>query len=209
MEKSNTILEKVISVLFHPLLMPSYTLIILFNSNTHYSYMPFEIKKLLYLLVFLCTFLIPVSVIPFLINLKVISSIGMKNHRERIIPLLVSALSFCLAYYLLNRLALSTIGFVKIIILASAILIFICLLISLKWKISAHLIGMGGLMASIFFYAVYFVADFTILLVIISIATGIIAYARLKLQVHNSAQIYSGFLLGFSGMLLTLYLGIN
>jgi len=209
MNKSNTILAKIISILFHPLLMPTYALIILFNSNTHYSYMPFEVKKLIYLLVFLCTFLIPVSIIPFLVNLKIVSGTELKNHRERIIPLLISSLSYYFAYYLLNRLPLSTIGFVKTMILASAILIFICLLISFKWKISAHLIGTGGLMASIFFYAVYFIADFTFLLVIISLIAGTIAYARLKLQVHNSAQVYTGFLLGFSGMLLTLYFGLS
>ena len=209
MEKSNILIAKIISILFHPLLMPTYVLIILFNSNTHYSYMPFEVKKLISLLVFLCTFLIPVSVIPFLMNLKIVSGAELKNHRERIIPLLISAISYYFAYYLLNRLPLSTISFVKMMVLASAILIFICLLISFKWKISAHLIGSGGLMASIFFYAVYFVADFTLILVTISIISGIVAYARLRLHAHNSTQIYIGFMLGFSGMLLTLFWGLN
>jgi hypothetical protein len=209
MEKTNPILAKVISVIFHPLLMPSYLMLILFNANTHYSYMPFEVKKVIYLIVFLCTFLIPVSITPFLVNLKLISGPELKHHRERIVPLAISTLSYYFAYHLLNRLSLSTISFVKMMILASAILIFICLLISLKWKISAHLIGAGGFMASIFFYAVYFVADFTVILAGVSLLAGIIAYSRLKLHAHNSAQVYSGFLLGFSGMLLILYLGLN
>jgi hypothetical protein len=209
MEKSNPLFAKIVSVLFHPLLMPTYALIILFNSNTHFSYLPFEVKKMMYLIVFLCTFLIPVSTIPFLVNLKVVSGPQLKNHRERIIPLAISALSFYFAYHLLNKYPLSTIEFVKVMLLASAILIFICLLITLKWKISAHLIGTGGLLAGFFFYAVYFVADFTMVLVVISLLAGIIAYSRLKLQVHNSAQVYSGFLLGFFGMLLVLYLGLN
>lgn len=209
MEKSTSILPKIVSVLFHPLLMPTYALVILFNSNTHYSYMPFEVKKVIYLIVFLCTFLIPVSIIPFLVNLKMISGPQLKNHRERIIPLAISALSYYFAFHLLERLSLSTIGFIKIMLLASAILIFICLIITLKWKISAHLIGNGGLMAAIFFYAVYFVADFTLILAGISILAGLVAYSRLKLQVHNAAQVYTGFLMGFSGMLLILYLGLN
>ena len=209
MEKNNTLFAKTVSVIFHPLLMPTYALIILFNSNTHFSYMPFEIKKVIYLIVFLCTFLIPVSIIPFLVNLKVVSGPQLKNHRERVIPLAISTLSYYFAYHLLNRLSLSTIDFVKVMLLASAILIFICMLITLKWKISAHLIGTGGLMAGFFFYAVYFLADFTMILVIISLLAGIIAYSRLKLQVHNSAQVYTGFLLGFFGMLLVLYMGLN
>lgn len=209
MNKTSALFAKIVSVVFHPLMMPTYALVILFNSNTHFSYMPFEVKKVIYLIVFLCTFLIPVSVIPFLINLKIVSSPHLKNHRERIIPLAVSALSFYFAYHLLKRLSLSTIGFVEVMLLASGILIFVCMLITLKWKISAHLIGTGGLLAGFFFYAVYFVADFTIILVIISLLTGIIASSRLKLQVHNSAQVYAGFFLGFFGMLLILYLGLN
>ena len=209
MNKSATVLAKVISILFHPLLMPSYALLILFNSNTHYSFMPFEVKKVIYLIVFLCTFLIPVSLIPFLVNIKVVSGPELKNHRERIIPLAISTLSYYFAYHLLNRLSISTIDFIKIMVLASAVLIFVCLLITLRWKISAHLIGAGGLLAGIFFYASFFVEDFTWLLIGISLLAGIVAYARLKLQEHNSAQVYAGFLLGFTGMLVVLYLGLN
>ncbi len=209
MEKTTHLLAKIISIIFHPLLMPSYATLILFTSNTHYSYMPFEVKKVIYLIIFLCTFLIPVSITPFLVNLKIISSAELKHHKERIFPLAISTLSYYFAYHLLNRLSISTISFVKIMILASAILIFICLLISLKWKISAHLIGAGGLMASIFFYAVYFVADFTVVLAGISLLAGIIAYSRLKLHAHSSAQVYTGFILGFTGMLSILYLGLN
>ena len=208
MEKSNTIMAKIISVLFHPLLMPTYALIIIFNSNTHYSYMPFEAQKLIYILVFLCTFLIPVSTIPFLMNLKAVSGVSLRNQRERIIPLSISALSYYFAYYLLGQLPLSTIGFIKIMILASMLLIVLSLIVSLKWKISAHLIGIGGLIASMFFYALYFVADFTTLIILLSLIAGAVAFARLNLQAHSPAQVYVGFLTGFAGMLLVLFWGV-
>lgn len=209
MERTSPVGAKIISVLLHPLLMPSYAMLLLFNTNTHYAMMPYEVKKLIYLIVFLCTFLIPVSLIPFLVNLRVISGPELKNHRERIVPLAISTLSYYFAYHLLNRLSLSSIEFIKMMILASAALIFVCLLISFFWKISAHLIGVGGLMAGVFFYAVYFVADFAVLLATASLAAGLVASARLKLQVHNPQQVYAGFFLGFLGMLLMLYMGLN
>lgn len=203
------ILAKVISVLTHPLLMPSYALLILFTTNTHFSYMPFEGKKVIFVMVFLCTFLIPVSIIPFLVNMRIVSGIGLKNHRERLIPLFMSAVSYYLAYYLLNRLPISSITFLKIMILASALLIGLCFFISMKWKISAHLIGIGGLLAGMFFYAAYYIANYTTVLVLLSLFAGATAYSRLKLQAHTPSQIYSGFLLGFFGMLITLYFGMN
>lgn len=208
MQKSGIFLSKLLSVVFHPLLIPTYALVIMFNSNTHYSYMPFEVQKLLYILVFSSTFLVPVSIIPFLINLRVVSSFKLEKSKERIIPLTITALSFYFSYYIINRLPVSTLGFIKIMILASFILILISLFISIKWKISAHLIGLGGLLASMFFYAVYFVANFNIVLIVISIISGLVAFSRLNLQVHSPAQVYTGFLTGFTGMWIVLYFGL-
>jgi len=201
------IISKLISIIFHPLLMPTYALIIMFNSNTHYSYLPFEAQKLIYLLVFSTTFIVPVGIIPFLINLKVISSIGLEDSRERIIPLTITAISYYFSYYIIAGLPVSALGFIKTMMLASLVLIIINLFVTFKWKISAHLIGIGGLMASMFFYAVYFAANFNLLLIIISLIAGLIGFARLNLQVHSPAQIYTGFITGFAGMWLVLYFG--
>jgi hypothetical protein len=103
---------------------------------------------------------------------------------------------------------MNTIGFIQIMILASSILIFICMLISLRWKISAHLIGIGGLLGALFFYAVSFVANFTYIIILLSIIAGVVAYARLQLQTHSPWQVYAGFITGFAGMILVLYIGL-
>ncbi len=208
MEKKQNLISKIISVLFHPLLMPTYALIIIFNSGTHYSYIPFEAKKLIYILVFLSTFVIPVSIIPFLINLKFVTDFEMMKGRERILPLFISALSFYFAYYLLKKISFNTITFIQLMLLASSILIFICLLISIKWKISAHLIGIGGLLGALLFYALFFVADLNSIIIVITIISGAVAYSRLQLQAHSPMQVYAGFFTGFSGMILVLYMGI-
>ncbi len=208
MEKTNTTISKIVTYLFHPLLMPTYALIIMFNSNTHYSYMPFEAQRLIYILVFSTTFLLPVSIIPFLINLKIISNFNMEKSGERIIPLAITALFYYFSYYIIARLPVSTLVFIKTMILASLLLITLNLIITIKWKISAHLIGIGGLLSSMFFYAVYFVANFNILLIILCLIAGLVGYARLYLQAHTPAQVYAGFLLGFFGMWLVLYVGL-
>jgi hypothetical protein len=208
MEKTATLLSKIISVIFHPLLMPTYGLIIIFNSGTHYSLLPFEVKKLIYILVIISNVVIPVSIIPFLINLKVVSDFSMEKGKERFFPLLVSALAFFFAYQVLHRLSLSMIGFIEIMLLASSILVFICLIVSLKWKISAHLIGIGGLLGSVIFYAIMFVSNLLFVIILLSLVSGAVAYARLQLQAHSPTQVYTGFLVGFVGMFLILYLGV-
>jgi hypothetical protein len=208
MDRTNTLLSKIISVIFHPLLLPTYGLIIIFNSGTHYSLLPFEVKKLIYMLVAISNILIPISLIPFLINLKVVSDFSMQKGKERFIPLLVTTLSFFFAYQVLHSLSLSMIGFIETMLLATSILVFICLLVSLKWKISAHLIGIGGLFGAIIFYSIIFFSNLFLIVIILSFISGLVAFARLQLQAHSPSQVYVGFIVGFFGMMTVLYLGI-
>ncbi len=207
-ENYNNLFSKSISVIFHPLLMPTYALIIIFNSGTHYSYIPPEAQKIIYVLIFLTTFLIPVSIIPFLLQLKLISTFQLNERKDRIIPLFVTAISYYFSFYLLNQLPFHVPQFIKILILASAILIIINLFINLKWKISSHLIGISGLLSLIFIYAIVFYANLLYILVLITLISGIVAFARLKLNAHSPQQIYSGFLLGFLGMMVIIYLSM-
>jgi membrane-associated phospholipid phosphatase len=204
----NNLFSKIVSVIFHPLLMPTYASIIIFNSGTHYSYIPSQAQKIIYVLIFLSTFLIPVSIIPFLLQLKVIKAFQLNDRKDRIIPLFITAISYYFSFYLLTRLPFHVPQFIKILVLASAILILINLFINFKWKISSHLIGISGLLALIFLYSIVYYANLLFVLVLITLFTGIVAFARLKLNAHSPKQIYSGFLLGFLGMIIIIYLSM-
>jgi len=208
MDKTNTIISKIISVIFHPLLMPTYGLIIIFNSGTHYSLLPYEVKKLIYMLVAISNILIPISLIPFLINLKVVSDFSMQKGKERFIPLLITTLSFFFAYQVLHRLTISMIGFIETMLLGTSILVFVCLLVSLKWKISAHLIGIGGLLGAIIFYSIIFFSNLFLIVIVLCLISGLVAFARLQLQAHSPAQVYAGFFTGFLGMISILFFGM-
>lgn len=204
-KKTNNLIAHIISVIFHPLLMPSYGLVILLNSGTHYEFIPVQAQKILYTLIFLTTFLIPVSIIPFLMSFKLVGSIQMNNRKDRFIPLIVSALSYYFALILINKLPFHVPIFIKLLVSGSLILIVINLLINLKWKISAHLIGVSGLLALVISFSIIFYTNLLDVIILLTVISGIIAWARLELQVHNPGQIYSGFLLGFIGMLITIY----
>jgi hypothetical protein len=207
-EKKQEILAKIISVIFHPLLMPTYALLIIFNSGTHFSYMPFEIKKLVFILVLLSTLVIPVAIIPFLINLKVVSDFTMEKGRERFFPFLVTAMAYYFAYQLLKNISLTMTGFIEIMLLASAILVFFCLLVTLKWKISAHLTGIGGMMGAMIYFSLSYYVNSSLLIIALSLIAGAVAYARLQLNAHTPAQVYVGFISGFGGMAGILYFGL-
>jgi hypothetical protein len=134
MEKTQTIISKIISVLFHPLLMPTYALLIILNSGTHYAFIPFEAKRLIFILVILSTFIIPISIIPFLINLKVVADFSMEKGKERFFPLLITTLSYFFSYQLIHKISYSTLGFIEMMILASGILVFLCHILYSRYK---------------------------------------------------------------------------
>jgi len=65
------------------------------------------------------------------------------------------------------------------------------------WKISSHLIGLGGITGLATSIFLRLGADISIWLMIILFISGITGFARLRLQAHTPAQVYSGYIAGF------------
>ncbi len=196
-------LANIISILFHPMFMPTYGILILFNSGTFLTYLPFEYKRLIFIIVLVNTAILPMCLAPLYLYQKIISTIHMSSNRERIIPLLVSTLLFYFAYYLLNRLNIPHL--IKSYILASAVAAFIAFLISFKWKISVHMMGIGGLFGAVLVISSRLMADLKFYWITIIIIAGFTGFARLRLDSHNPLQVYVGFgigLISVAGVLL-------
>ncbi len=80
------VLAKIFSYCFHPLLMPSYGLLIFFNSNSYINYaIPQELKQAALVLVVMSTFVVPLIITLLLLNRGHISSLEMPTKRERVL----------------------------------------------------------------------------------------------------------------------------
>jgi membrane-associated phospholipid phosphatase len=66
----------------------------------------------------------------------------------------------------------------------------------LKWKISAHLTGIGGLLGGVCSFALYYSTLPLGLVITILTASLILMYARLYLHAHTPLQVVCGLLLG-------------
>ncbi len=137
----------------------------------------------------------PVFSLPFLYFTKYIKSFEMKSHKERFLPLLISSVFYLFGIFLLKIYLFEEI-FSDFLISAFVILIFTAF-ISLKWKISLHLSGMGSLFASIIILINKFNFNLKLLLIIVFFMTFATAWARLKLKSHNISQILAGFFFSF------------
>lgn len=197
-----TNIAKIISVMFHPVLMPSIGIFIILNSDTYLAYLPSDYKKVLYLIVFLTTCVLPMLVIPVLIYRKFVKSIEMHNHNERILPFSIALIFYTVAYFLFSSLPLATP--IKKYILASTVCLALALIITLKWKISTHMIGIGGITGLVTGLALVFHTDLRFLIISLIIVSGLLGFSRLKLNAHSPSQIYTGYALGFMAMLYTI-----
>jgi len=192
---------KILSGIFNPLLMPTYSILILFQSDTYFSMLPFEAKKVVFIIVFISTCLLPLAFIPLFLYQNLIRNFEMESNRERIVPFATIGLLYGLGYFLLLQMKVpDTIAHV---ILGGAITIFITLFITIKWKISAHMAGIGALTGALLVFSFTLKSNLTIFLVAAILVAGLVGTSRMILKFHTPAQIYSGFGLGLAVLILT------
>jgi len=112
----------------------------------------------------------------------------------------ISAIIFnVLAYYLLRNIQISPIF--QYFLFGAAVLTILAFIINFFWKISIHMIAIGGLIGMLLGLAFTgIIANFYFIIVPILIA-GFIGYSRLQLKYQTPAQTYTGFLLGTFGMI--------
>jgi hypothetical protein len=197
-------ISKVISYLYHPLLIPTLGMLVLFNSGTYLSYLPFDMKKWLLVIIFLCTCLVPLAFIPILLYRRIIMDAKMDLRKERYVPLALSLILFIFCYYLLRRVSMP--HMYHSFLLANLLALLTTLLITIRYKISIHMVGAGGMVALIGYLAFSLQTDLQFYLGISVVLAGLTGTARLVLKAHSPDEIYSGFLTGFAVMLLTLML---
>lgn len=174
--------------------MPTLGVFLIFQAGTHLSLLPLDAKRIIYLTVFISTFIMPVSILPLFLQLKVIKSFQMETAKERRIPVFVTGIFYFLGYLLLKKMGVPSV--LGNFVLASLMAVFIAVGITIYWKISMHMIAIGGLTGVMLAIALRFNIDLTFYLSLLILVSGIIASARLHLGAHNQTQIYAGYVLG-------------
>ncbi len=199
------IFAKSLSTVLHPMLIPTLGLFLIFNIGGHFSYLPIDHKRVIYLIVFLSTCVLPLSLIPLFILLGLIKNVYMEDRRERLFPTLATGLFYLLGYFFLSRIPIVP-SFILGFMLATIVAITLALSITMFWKISMHMIGIGGLTGAILALSMRFGLDIWLIFTVIILLAGLLGSSRLYLKAHTPLQVHAGFLLGgivvFWGVLL-------
>ena len=187
---------KIITYIFQPLLIPTYGIILLMQLSLFQlfptSYRLFAISGTV-----LFTCILPSLPILFMMKNRQISDIFISKREERTMPYLFSLLAYIFWVLFLWRTLQFPMEFVLLAI-GSIVSVVLMVFINLKWKISAHTAGMGGLIGGIF--GVAFVAAINPVWIITAaiIIAGLVAISRILLKAHTLSQVIGGFFLGFA-----------
>jgi len=202
-DKTETVIAKIISYLFHPFIMPTAGLYLVLHSETYLSTINSDGKFFLLSVIFVSTCLLPVLSLPFFYYKKMIKNFQLDNRTERIIPAVVSLIFYMLGYYLLKNLQISSI----LIAYISAVvaLVSIALLITIWWKISLHTLAIGGLAGTFIAISVRLDVNMQHLIMLFVILFGVVSAARIKLKSHNILQTNAGFVIGTVVVFLFIY----
>lgn len=143
------------------------------------------------------TLLIPMALVLSLRWIGLVKSLHFEDKRDRRNPfLLVTAFYVLTTYFLKQKTELDPILWqgMGVITLAVSLLT----VVTYFWKMSAHLTGIGGVLAITGVLGIYFPSlTVAYLLVAVILLGGIVASSRLYLDAHRPAEVYIGFLVGF------------
>lgn len=195
----NKIVAKIISIALHPVVMPCLMMLILFNSGTVVSMYSINLKLRLFLIIAVCTLVMPMVIFSVLYWLKAIKSLELYSHRERVVPFLFSLIFYGFSVFIL--MGNSGLFVIKYLMIAASVALFITILISYYWKISAHMVGIGGATGFIIALSLFWGADVKLFLLTAILLSGVVGSSRLVLQEHSPLQIYSGYMVGILSML--------
>ena len=202
---------QIVSVLFHPLLMLLYMLWILlaldpyeFTLQGNFEQISFFVYTIVICLV------IPVLSMFIMKMLGLINSLEMKTQKERIGPLIVVGTLYL--WLFINLKDQSGIPQVfSSFILGSVLAIFISFFFNNFFKLSLHMVGLGGVLVFLiilkyalsndliilrFFQTSFALINLDLLLMAAILITGLVASARLLLGAHDKSQLLAGIGIG-------------
>lgn len=191
------------SVVFHPLLLPLYVLFITFNSGTIFSYVPVFTRNMSYLLTLLGVTLFPLVCLPLLKWSGLIKSYRLLHKQDRVFPVLVTIVGVFVVFYFSRILPYSNI--VRQLYLVMVILLAGFMIVTLRWKISMHMTGIGALCGFVFILGMKYLGEVINLLPILILVSGILASSRLYLKRHTPTQVYVGYIYGAATVVCILY----
>jgi len=186
---------RILSFLFHPLLVPTCFLLVLFHLPLYQQLnIPARIQHMVLLFVFILTFVLPAITAVGMWLLKMIESLEMHRRSERFFPMMVVAVFFYITFYSLKQLPVFQPA--VLFMLGSTVLVLLGIVLNYFYKISQHMMAWGGFTGALLALGLTSGVPLYFFLFAVILISGLTGYARLKCKAHTPFEVYSGWFLG-------------
>lgn len=179
--------------ILHPLLMPLVGTILYFIYTPRY--IELDLAKSRVLAVAIITIFVPIVTFFLLRNLGIITSIHLREVKERKVPLMLQSLLLLLVVKMIfdpQDSAEPYYFFVGVLFSSMTALI----LVFLKFKVSLHQMGIAGVTMFLIGLSVHFQINMLLWMCVFFIANGWVASSRLYTKSHTYPELIAGFFIG-------------
>lgn len=188
---------QILSDVFSPLLIPTYATALAMWVTPLRS-VPESNRLIVTILVGVITGLIPLLAIAVLIRTGKVSDRALSRRDQRAMPMVIGV-----ACYVGAALFVGSLGaplWLRMFFWGAGAATIIAMLVTFKWKISAHTTAIGGLVGMMMWFATSGLADVNVMIMLSVgiVLAGAMASARLALNRHTLAQVLAGLALGFA-----------
>ncbi len=190
-----TRLSKTISFALHPLLVPTWAVLLLLFGHTIMNGISMRSKAFFVAIVVLNTWIIPALCIGLLRSLRLIPDLSLDEPKHRMIPMVIVILGYISCAFMLSDLMMAFL--IRRFLFAAIGCVLFTLVITPFWKISLHMTATGGLLAMLFILNLSGFGQFAYTLLTFIVLAGTLGSARLWLGHHNLWQVTAGFTGGF------------
>lgn len=193
---------RVISAIFTPFSIPFLAFLILFLFS-YLRIMPIQYKLIVLGVVYCFTILMPTHTIFLFRKINGFSPEDLGERKRRFMPFLLTITSYVFCLVMMHRLNIP--WYMTGIILAALIMMVICIVVNLKWKLSEHMAGVGAIVGGLVSFSALFGYNPVWWLCLFILIAGVLGTARIILQHHTLGEVLVGFAVGLICSLLVLH----
>ncbi|WP_129585876.1 phosphatase PAP2 family protein [Bacteroides bouchesdurhonensis] len=193
-DKTMLRVARITSMVFTPFSIPFLSFLVLFLFS-YLRIMPLQYKLIVLGVVYCFTILMPTITIFLFRKINGFASQELSERKKRYIPILLTIISYVFCLLMMRRLNIP--WYMTGIILASLVVSVICIIVNIKWKLSEHMAGMGGIIAGLISFSALFGYNPVAWLCLFILIAGILGSARIVLGHHSLGEVLFGFIIGF------------
>nr|WP_302831501.1 hypothetical protein [uncultured Bacteroides sp.] len=193
---------KVISALFTPFSIPFLAFLVLFLFS-YLRIMPIQYKLIVLGVVYCFTILMPTLTIFLFRKINGFTPDDLAERKRRYVPFILTITSYVFCLLMMHRLNIP--WYMTGIIFASLVMMIICVIVNLKWKLSEHMAGAGAVIGGLVAFSDLFGYNPIWWLCAFILIAGILGTARIILQHHTLGEVMGGFTVGLICSLLVLH----